>query len=611
MIIVYVIDAYGEYYNGTSITAARTREKLEEFGHTVRVVSVSRLKGQDYYHIEEKKIPFITKVSEKQGMVFAKRDKKVLREAFEGADIVHFFMPWTLAKPAIKIAREMGIPITGSFHVAPENITYGAGLGKIGKPLAWFMYKFFRNRVYSEVDRVHCPSEMIAERLKSHGYKNIFHPITNSVLDKFFVEVDRPLNPEKFTILSVGRLSLEKRHEVLLKAVAESKYKDKIRVLIAGQGPRKEHLENLAKKLELDVLIRTYPQDELIEVMKKSDLYVHTAEIEVEGISVLESLATGLVPVLSKAPFSAPGQTFGLTENSLFKVNDHEELASKIDYWIENPEERLKMSKEYHEYMKNFHIDFAVRRLEEMFQQAVYDRKTLNEKFDKKDRYLKKLKPRPIRRFFSSLIVILFLPLARLYMYLFRGFRIEGRKNYKKVKGGKIVICNHVANDDSIMSTMVTYPTVPTFISIPANFNHAYGIFVRFFGTIQIPLTPKQMKMFIGELTRRLKKGKCIHFFPEGELTRHNPELNRFKRRAFALAQNAMVPIIPLRINFVKVPKKNPKKFKKRIILRVGEPIYPNIKMLRKESTNYLLEESFKRMEDLKVLTYKGKDVVY
>ena len=134
MIIVYVIDAYGEYYNGTSITAARTREKLEEFGHTVRVVSVSRLKGQDYYHIEEKKIPFITKVSEKQGMVFAKRDKKVLREVFEGADIVHFFMPWTLAKPAIKIAREMGIPITGSFHVAPENITYGAGLGKIGKP---------------------------------------------------------------------------------------------------------------------------------------------------------------------------------------------------------------------------------------------------------------------------------------------------------------------------------------------------------------------------------------------------------------------------------------------------------------------------------------------
>lgn len=37
MIIVYVIDNYGEFSNGTTVTAKRSKEKLEAKGHTVRI----------------------------------------------------------------------------------------------------------------------------------------------------------------------------------------------------------------------------------------------------------------------------------------------------------------------------------------------------------------------------------------------------------------------------------------------------------------------------------------------------------------------------------------------------------------------------------------------
>ena len=40
MVIVFVIDSFLEETNGTTITAVRTRNKLIELGHEVRVVTV-------------------------------------------------------------------------------------------------------------------------------------------------------------------------------------------------------------------------------------------------------------------------------------------------------------------------------------------------------------------------------------------------------------------------------------------------------------------------------------------------------------------------------------------------------------------------------------------
>lgn len=60
-----------------------------------------------------------------------------------------------------------------------------------------------------------------------------------------------------------------------------------------------------------------------------------------------------------------------------------------------------------------------------------------------------------------------------------------------------------------------------------------------------------------------------------------------------------MVPIVPTRINFVKKKKKNGK-YKKRIILNVGKPIYPSYYMLKRDSIDDLLNMSYRAMEILK-----------
>ncbi|MGI6781433.1 MAG: glycosyltransferase [Acholeplasmataceae bacterium] len=601
MIIVYIIDSYGEFSNGTTMTAVRSKQKLEEMGHEVRVVSISNIEGKEYFQLEKRNIPIVSYFSAKQNTYYAKPDEAVFRRAFEGADVVHFFFPWKSALVAIKVAREMGIAVTGSYHMCPEHVGYGAGFGKWFAPVTWFLYKFYKHKIYKKIDRIHCPSPVMANRLKEHRYKNILHPITNGVGQQFFVEVERPYDPKEFQILTVGRLSLEKRQEILLKAIRYSKYKNRIKLVVAGQGPKGDKLKKLAKKYQLNVEFGFYSQDVLVNKIKESDLYVHTAEVETEGISVLEALSGGLVPVLSNTPFSAPGQIFALDERSLFKLNDPKDLASKIDYWIEHPDERQKMSREYQSYMENYDIDTAVKRLVEMFKAAINDEKLKQlEKTKKNQKYLKKLKPNKLGHLMVRMSFILFYPFVKLYSYLFAGLRINGKKNLRSVKGGAIIISNHVHNLDAPINACATYPKLSVYTSQPQNFEHrVYRPLISFFGTIPTPKTIEETKVFINEVSRKMKNGRLVLVYPEGNLIYKNSNLQPFKKGAFHAAQNAMAPIIPIRINFVKRKKKNGK-YKKRIILNIGKPIQPSYHMLRRDSIDDFMQVSINAMESLK-----------
>ena len=86
---------------------------------------------------------------------------------------------------------------------------------------------------------------------------------------------------------------------MLIKAVAKSKYKDKIHLILAGEGPKRRHYKKLVKKNGIDCEMRFFDHDELKEVLNAADLYVHTAYVELESIACLEAIVTGLVPIIS------------------------------------------------------------------------------------------------------------------------------------------------------------------------------------------------------------------------------------------------------------------------------------------------------------------------
>ena len=373
MKILFVVDQFFTANNGTTISARRFASALEDRGHEVRIAAPGE-EGDTPYLMKEKHIPFFDKTIRKSGMVVAKPDrrKRKLTEAIEWADIVHFYVPLSLARNGIKICKKTNTPFTAGFHAQPENITYAIHLGRATAVNDAF-YKWFNYNVFRHCSCIHCPSNFIAGQLTAHGYTSKLYVISNGIAPEFIGYRKIPKTEEfegYYTLLSVGRLSHEKCQEIIIDAVALSRYADKIKLVLAGQGPCYDQYVERAKKLPVPPVIRFFQKDELIDMISMSDLYLHAAAAEIEAMSCMEAFAGGLVPVIADSPKSATPQ-FSLHEKCLFEVNDAQALADRIDWWLEHPEERTEMGHKYSESAKQYTLAKSAEKLEHMFLDAI------------------------------------------------------------------------------------------------------------------------------------------------------------------------------------------------------------------------------------------------
>lgn len=372
MNITIVADVFGEANNGTTITIKRLIENLKNRGHHIRVVSASGTDGEDCYSLPSRNFLMFNEYIKKNGVILAKPDLHVLREAMTGADLVHIALPFKVGKCAIKLAGEMGIPVTTACHCQAENITAHVFMKDV-KAANDFIYKYLYDTFYKYAKFVHCPSRMIADILREHGYDMDLRVISNGV-DKEYREIENPVRPkewgDKYVIMFVGRFSREKMHKTLVGAVKKSKYESRIQLHFAGDGPLRKHIEAEGESLTNPPIIGFYNQTELVNLLNAADLYVHPSVAEIEAISCMEAISCGLVPIISDSERSATKQ-FALSDKNLFLSGDEEDLAKKIDYFIEHPEEKEKLKKQYSSFSKEYSIDKCVDKMEKMFFDAV------------------------------------------------------------------------------------------------------------------------------------------------------------------------------------------------------------------------------------------------
>lgn len=383
MKITIVSDIPLKENNGTAVAAVNLIRFLKERGHELTVVCPeSELPMMDC----EVRVPkinflFLNGYVEKNGVALGKPQKKVLRSAIEGADVVHLLVPFILSRAALKIAAELGIPVTASFHCQAENLSNHLKLMNN----QWFndrVYHNFYRAVYRHCDCVHYPTEFIRNVFENATGPTNGFVISNGV-NPMFCGLKRTQKPEelkdKFVILCSGRYSREKAQHLLLEAAALSNHKNEIQLILAGDGPLKEKLLKQAAELPNPPLFKFFKREELAEVISYADLYVHTAEIEIEAVACLEAICGGLLPVIADSPRSAT-RHFALTEKNRFAYNDPGALADRIDYWIEHEEEKKAALENYRDFTKRFMLDECMKQMENMLFSAASLRKSASEK---------------------------------------------------------------------------------------------------------------------------------------------------------------------------------------------------------------------------------------
>ena len=377
MKIAVVCDVLGKENNGTTVAAMNLIRFLKERGHEVRVVCPDpERKGQPgFYVVPQLNVGPLNQYVRKVGVSIALSDGKVLEEALDGVDAVHIMTPFFLGKAALDYARERGIPVTAGFHCQAENITSHLHLMNC-QPVNDLTYRAMYRLVYQYVDAIHYPTQFIREVFEAEAGKTNGYVISNGVNSRFVkTETERPAEWNGlFVILFTGRYGYEKSHKVLIDAAAASAHEKDIQLVFAGAGPLQGEIEGWGRKLTHPPVMKFFSRDEMLRVINSADLYVHPARVEIEAIACLEAISCGLVPVIADSPRSAT-RFFALDERNLFRFNDPKDLAGRIDYWLEHPEEKAECSRRYLGYTRQFAQRHCMEEMERMILETVEKRK--------------------------------------------------------------------------------------------------------------------------------------------------------------------------------------------------------------------------------------------
>lgn len=380
MKILFVLECANQPSNGTTASCIRFAKELEKKGHEVSIIGCDNIIGERYhryYGLPKYHFPVTDPLIVKDGFLLVKVIYKTIYEAMKGKDLVHLFLPFKLHNVCRILAQEQGIAVTSAFHIVPQNVTSAMHLGW-ERIINLILLYSFKRYLYNQVKYVHCPSKMAADLMKKHHFNNNEPRVISNGVIPFYhpVEAKKPKEyQDKFIVTMAARLTEVKRQDLIIKAVAKSKYNSKIQVILCGQGTNYNRYMKLAKKRKLanKLDIRFCNQEELREVYSYIDLYIHASDYEIEGISAIEAISCGAVPLISNHPYCATKDFSIDNEHCLFKHGSPKDLMKKIDWFFEHQDVIKDLKVKYLEHSKKFALDKQVDALEQMFFDAIKD----------------------------------------------------------------------------------------------------------------------------------------------------------------------------------------------------------------------------------------------
>jgi|WetSurMetagenome_2_1015567.scaffolds.fasta_scaffold90153_2 1,2-diacylglycerol 3-alpha-glucosyltransferase len=365
--IAMVIDAYDEGRNGATISTRRFVEMLRK-QHEVFIITTGepapgKIIMPRFY------APVVRRVMKQMNTPLAIPSNRKLHSVIRGMDLIHIQFPFFLGIRSARIASKLKVPVISTFHIQAEHLAMNAGI--TSPAFIRYCYKIWMNKIYNRSSMVICPSQFAVDELRQYGLEAPATVISNGLLPMFRpVPVERdPAYADKFIILTVGRNAPEKRQDIIIQAVGKSKHRDRLQLIIAGEGPLRDKLVESGKQLPNPPVFLTLTSEELVNYYNMADLYVHAASVEVECMTVLEGMGCGLPPLIADSPKSAASQ-FALDDRSLFPYHDLEKLAEKIDYWIDHPLELKEARLKYHAASHGYHIEQSYEKLVNVYMTA-------------------------------------------------------------------------------------------------------------------------------------------------------------------------------------------------------------------------------------------------
>lgn len=380
MRILMLSDVYFPRINGVSSSIQVFRKELKKQGHHVTLIAPDYGGEQDdpdVIRIPSRYVPLDPedRMMRRKAILSLARDLRGL-----SLDVIHVQTPFIAHYAGLELGRALGLPCVETYHTFFEEYLfhYVPFL-----PKTWLrgLVRQLTRRQCNQVNAVIVPSTAMAEVLRRYGVTTKISLIPTGVDLEQFNGGDGEafrrrcgIDPDRFTLVYVGRVAHEKNIEFLLLMldVLRRRLPD-VLFIIAGEGPALAALKNQVVRLRLsqNVLFVGYlsRKDALKDCYRAGDAFVFASRTETQGLVLLEALALG-VPVVSTAVMGTadvlqPGC------GALIAREDQIEFAAAVERLLVNPGLRKRLSEQGPRYVKQWSAPELTERLVEFYRAVV------------------------------------------------------------------------------------------------------------------------------------------------------------------------------------------------------------------------------------------------
>lgn len=351
MKIAMMTNNYKPFIGGVPISIERLAEGLRKLGHQVTVFAPDGPGCENETDVVRYSVLFEQR---EKGLVIGNFIDRRIEESFrrEHFDVIHVHHPVVIGFTAVYLSKKYGIPLAYTYHTRYEEYLHYFKLYErleTGREPVRNAAHFGKSVIVPKYltafadlcDTVFVPTASMKECLIKQGISTPLEVLPTGIAAEAFVQNperekeirSRYLNGEKWLFATTARLEKEKNLDFLLRGAARLKELagDTFRIMIIGDGTRREALENLAEELGIRqqiVFTGRVPNGEVSHYLHAADGFLFASKSETQGIVLLEAMAAGCPVVAVRA--SGVVDVVSQEQNGILTEESEDEWAAAV-----------------------------------------------------------------------------------------------------------------------------------------------------------------------------------------------------------------------------------------------------------------------------------------
>jgi 1,2-diacylglycerol 3-alpha-glucosyltransferase len=366
MKIAIFTDTYKPYVSGVTTHIGILKEGLEKRGHQVMITTVDPM-VEDYVFEDNvlycpgRAVKKIYGYGITNPLSFHRLD--IIRD-FD-PDVIHIQTEFAIGMFGLWASRRLKKPVVYTLHTMYDDYTdyvFPHYADRLGKSIA---HRYF-HVIACRADEIIVPSKKAVTFLENCRVVRDVNFIPNVAAVPECPEEKVEEIKEKLGLSSceavlcfAGRMGREKSVDVLLsyfrKLVSAH---PSVKLILVGGRPEEENLKGYAKELGISENVYftgVIAHEDVVPYFYASDLYVTASTSEMNSISMLEGMSSGLM-TLQRLDESNRYQIVSGTNGWTYETED--EFCSLVDGYLEkSPGERAQLKEDLRTYMKTYGLD--------------------------------------------------------------------------------------------------------------------------------------------------------------------------------------------------------------------------------------------------------------